>query len=48
MKHYYTIEITNIRFGNIRRVTILAESKEKAINSTVVAIGERIAAVWEL
>ncbi|MCR5540680.1 MAG: hypothetical protein K6F71_07670 [Ruminococcus sp.] len=48
MKHYYTIEITNIRFGNIRRVTILAESKEKAINSTVIAIGERIAAVWKL
>ena len=48
MKHYYTIEIANIRFGNVRRVTISAASKEKAIKEAVVGIGERITAVWEL
>lgn len=48
MKHYYTIEIANIRFGNVRRVTISASSREKAMKEAVVGIGERITTVWEL
>ena len=29
MKHYYTVEIVNIRFGDRRRVTVKAGSEER-------------------
>lgn len=45
---YYTIEIANIRFGNIRRVTVIAKSREQALRQTVINTGERIAADWEV
>ncbi|WP_295157838.1 hypothetical protein [uncultured Ruminococcus sp.] len=45
---YYTIEIANIRFGNVRRMTIIAESREKALKLAVIHIGERIVAAWEV
>lgn len=48
MKHYYTIEIADIRFGSIRRMTVLAETKEKALEQVVVNIGERIASAWRV
>ena len=48
MKHYYTIEIANIRFGNVRRVTVSASSRQQAMKQAVVGIGERIVAAWEL
>ncbi|MBR1383798.1 MAG: hypothetical protein IJ555_08325 [Ruminococcus sp.] len=48
MKHYYTIEIANIRFGSIRRVTVKAETRAEAIKQTVVNVGERIVAAWEV
>lgn len=48
MKHYYTIEIENIGFGDVRRVTIKANSKEQAISQAVIDIGERIIAAWQL
>lgn len=48
MRHYYTIEIANIRFGSVRRITVLAASKEKAMDQAFLGIGERIVAAWEL
>lgn len=48
MKYYYTIEIANIRFGSIRRVTVKADTRAEAIDQTVVNIGERIVAAREV
>lgn len=48
MKHYYTIEIENIGFGDVRRVTIKANSKEQAIAQAIVDTDERIVAAWQL
>ncbi|MBR2305246.1 MAG: hypothetical protein IJ871_08975, partial [Ruminococcus sp.] len=45
---YYTVEIQNIRFGDIRRVTVKASSAEEAYDDAVVFCGERIIAVWRL
>ena len=45
---YYTVEIQNIRFGDIRRVTIKANSAEEAYDEAIVFCGERIIAVWRL
>ena len=46
--NYYTIEIESIRFGDIRRITVLADSSEKACDEAVVHCGERIVAVWRM
>lgn len=48
MKKFYTVEIVNMRFGNIRRVTVRAETKQKALSQVILGIGERIIAAWEL
>ena len=48
MKHYYTIEIADIRFGDTRRITVRATSKQKAMAQAFVGIGEHIVAAWEL
>lgn len=48
MKHYYTVEIVNIRFGDRRRVTVKAGSEAEAYDNAIVFCGERIAAVWRM
>ncbi|MBR1385056.1 MAG: hypothetical protein IJ555_14805 [Ruminococcus sp.] len=48
MNYYYTIEIMNIRFGNVRYVTVSASSRQQAVKQAIVGIGERIVAAWEL
>lgn len=45
---YYTVEIQNIRFGDIRRVTVKAPSESAAYDKAIVFCGERIIAVWRL
>ena len=45
MKHYYTIEIVNVRFGERRLATVKACSAEEAYKNAVVFCGESIAAV---
>ena len=46
--NYYTVEIQNIRFGDIRRVTIKASSAEEAYDDTIVFCGEKIIAIWRI
>ena len=48
MNNFYTVEIANMRFGDIRRVTVRAESKQKALRQVILGVGERITAAWEL
>ena len=46
--NYYTVEIQNIRFGDVRRETVKASSAEEAYDYAIVFCGERIIAVWRI
>ena len=45
---YFTVEIANVRFGDIRRETVMAASEYEAVDEVRVCCNERIIAVWRL